>query len=79
MIHDFIEPLQDDPEGRIVAHAPHGQQIDITCRFHPEKLWSTKNIAPIGCRTIFYNLYAEPGMGAECSCLARDLRPVKPK
>lgn len=79
MIHDFIEPLKDDAEGRIVAHAPYGQHITLTCKHHPEKTWSTKNISPIGCRNIFYNLNNEAGMGAECSCLAKELRPIKPQ
>lgn len=61
---------------RITKQFSHGQHIDLYCVNHPEKRWSTKNIDGIGCRTIFYNLSCEPGMGAECDCPAKDLRPV---
>jgi hypothetical protein len=55
-------------DGRITMLAPHGQHIALTCENHPEKRWSTKNIAPIGCRSIFYNLHSVAGMGPECDC-----------
>lgn len=63
-------------DNRITLRAEYGQQIALTCVNHPDKRWSTKNIAPIGCRTIFYNLHAVPDMGPECNCSIRDLRPV---
>lgn len=65
-------------EGRIVDHAEYGQHIALRCKNHPTKLWSTKNIAPIGCRTIFYNLNSIPEMGPECDCPLSALEPVLP-
>ena len=62
---------------RITKKAPYGQHITLTCKNHPDKFWSTKNIDSIGCRTIFYNLRGDPKMGAECSCSWRDLIPVE--
>jgi hypothetical protein len=53
---------------RINPTKAYGEHINLTCRNHPSKRWSTKNIAPLGSRTIFYNLYDEPNMGNECSC-----------
>ena len=53
---------------RIDDRYPVGQQIQLRCRYHPEKRWSTKNIPPIGSRTIHYNLHGEPNMGEECEC-----------
>ena len=61
---------------RITEQFPHGQHIDLFCINHPEKRWSTKNIDGIGCRTIFYNLSCDMGMGSECDCPASALRPV---
>jgi len=58
----------------ITELAEYGQQIALKCANHPDKRWSTKNIAPIGCRTIFYNLYSVQGMGPECDCPASCLR-----
>lgn len=66
-----------DNDDRITQSAPRGQHIALRCKNHPELRWSTKNIAPIGARTIFYNLMDEPGMGPECACSARDLEPVE--
>lgn len=63
-------------EGRIIKGAEYGQQIALTCVNHPDKRWSTKNISPIGCRRIFWNLFNEGGMGQECDCELSDLRPV---
>lgn len=61
---------------RIVTWARYGAHIPLKCKNHPEKRWSTKNISPIGARSIFYNLKALPDMGPECSCSGRDLEPV---
>lgn len=63
-------------DDRITTTAEYGAHVALTCRNHPGKRWSTKNIAPLGCRSIFYNLMDEPGMGPECSCSGRDLIPV---
>lgn len=46
----------------------YGQHIALTCINHTEKRWSTKNIIPIGCRTIYYNLHRVEDMGEECDC-----------
>lgn len=65
--------------GVIVEGVPHGQHIDLTCKNHPELRWSTKNIAPIGCRSLFFNLDCDPAMGfQECACPLADLIPVGP-
>ena len=57
--------------GRLTPKAPYGQHIALTCKNHPHLRWSTKNIAPIGARSIFYQS-AEP----ECSCSGSDLEVV---
>lgn len=41
-------------DGRIVDSAPYGQHIPLTCENHPELRWHTKNISPIGARSIFF-------------------------
>lgn len=66
----------DDGTGRIITTADYGRHIALRCKNHPNQRWSTKNIAPIGCRTVFYNLDGNPAMGPECNCSARDLEPV---
>lgn len=63
-------------EGRIVDYAEYGQHIPLRCKKHPDKRWSTKNIAPIGCRKICYNLYSVEGMGPECDCPLSDLEAL---
>ena len=63
-------------DDRITTQFPRGQHIELYCINHPEKRWSTKNIGCIGARSIFYNLNDLPGMGPECNCACRDLRPV---
>ena len=63
-------------DDRITKKAPYGQHIGLCCRNHPNLRWSTKNIAPIGARSIFFDLYdvcKEP----ECSCSINMLEPVK--
>lgn len=62
-------------DGRITDAAPRGQQIGLFCVNHPDLRWSTKNIAPIGCRSIFFDLFGER-RGPECDCPGSDLRPV---
>jgi hypothetical protein len=63
-------------DDRIVAYAEYGEHIPLTCRNHPDKRWSTKNIFCIGARTIFYNLHSVVGMGGECNCSVSCLRPL---
>jgi hypothetical protein len=72
---NHVEPLRNDPEGRIVANAPYGQHIALTCINHTSKRWSTKNIGSIGCRTIFYDLMGD-SVGSECDCHMHYLRPL---
>lgn len=70
------ETIKNDPEGRLTESAPYGQHVGLTCVNHPHLRWSTKNIAPIGCRTIFYNGAADGTYSHECNCRLSDLRLV---
>lgn len=63
---------------RLTDKAPYGQHVKLTCVNHPTMEWSTKNISPLGCRTIFYNLRSKPEMGAECNCSILSLIVVGP-
>lgn len=66
-----------DSDDRIVKTEPRGQQIGLCCVNHPDKRWMTKNIAPIGCRTLFYNLMDNaPDSGPECDCPLSALKPI---
>jgi len=67
---------QNGTDGRITDDAEYGRHIALTCERHPDKRWSTKNIAPIGCRGIYYNLDGVEGMGEECPCSAGLLKVV---
>jgi hypothetical protein len=62
--------------GALRDDVPYGQHIALHCVNHPELSWSTKNIAPIGARSIFF--HGEPGQ-SECSCPCSDLRVTLPK
>ena len=62
---------------RIVETAPYGEHIQLTCKNHPNLRWSTKNIAPIGCRSIFYNLQNDSDIGSSCNCDVDSLIPVQ--
>lgn len=66
----------DDLDDRIITGAPYGQHIALTCRNHPHLRWSTKNIAPIGCRSIFFDIMRETPTERECDCPLRDLIPL---
>ena len=57
-------------DDRLRTDVAYGRHIPLTCKNHPEKRWSTKNIAPIGSRSIFYNLNWVAEMGPECDCPA---------
>lgn len=52
----------------ICAWHEYAQHIELRCKNHPELRWHTKNISPIGCRTVFYD-----GPGVECRCPLSDL------
>lgn len=69
--------IPSDPEGRIVTSAVYGQPIGLTCKNHPELSWNTKNIAPIGCRTLFFNGDRAGRYVRECDCSLRDLIPIE--
>lgn len=64
-------------DDRITKRYPRGQHIALMCRNHPALRWSTKNISPIGCRTIYFNLSCDPDMGDECDCKISDLIAVE--
>lgn len=57
--------------GELRKDVPYGQHISLTCKNHPHLRWHTKNIAPIGARSIFF-ISGKPGE-QECSCSAHDL------
>ncbi len=59
--------------GVLTDKAPYGQHIALYCVNHPHLRWSTKNIAPIGARSIFFDLMGEC-KERECSCPGSDLR-----
>ena len=62
---------------RILDSAEHGEHISLTCVNHPHLRWSTKNIAPIGCRTLFFPSAMDvDSTDVECDCPLRDLVPV---
>ena len=52
----------------------YGEHISLICVNHPNRSWSTKNIAPIGARTIFYHNWLDPNMELECRCPIEQLR-----
>ena len=50
--------------------------LNLTCKNHPEQQWITKNVGPIGSSRIFFQ-----GPGAtdqECVCAYEDLRVLLP-
>lgn len=40
--------------GVLTQKAEYGQHVALRCKNHPHLRWSTKNIAPIGARNIFF-------------------------
>ena len=60
------------PADMLKPSAPYGQHIALMCINHPHLRWTTKNIAPLGCRTIFY-----VSNGPECECTLDKLRVVE--
>lgn len=66
-----ITGKEKDMDGKIVSWAVYGKHIPLYCVNHPEMRWSTKNIAPIGARNIFFEIGER-----ECDCPCSDLRPV---
>lgn len=58
----YIDPAQKDKG-----------MITLTCNNHPTLWWTTKNIAPLGCRTIFFFCKNNE---VECSCPNSALRIV---
>lgn len=49
-------------DGRICECSEYGQHIVVRCKDHHNSLYSTKNIAPIGCRGVFHV------SGLDCPC-----------
>ena len=49
----------------ICQKCPPSAHIEMRCKAHREKTWSTKNIPG---RSLFYNLFSDPDMGRECNC-----------
>lgn len=72
--NEAARKLRQQDDGRITELAEYGQHIALTCVNHPDLRWSTKNIAPIGCRAIFFNLHGVRDMLIECNCPLGDLR-----
>jgi hypothetical protein len=73
-----VEFTLDDP--RINPSAEYGEHINLTCVNHPGLRWSTKNIAPIGCRSIFWWPELDANhtpVHQECTCPASDLIPAR--
>lgn len=62
---------------RITEAAEYGEHVTLTCKNHPALRWSTKNIAPIGSRRIFFDLMNECTGQYECDCPASDLIPLE--
>lgn len=60
-------------DGKISDSFEYGQMIRFCCKNHEGKQWFSKNISPLGCRRIFYNLYWNPEMGMECDCAIGDM------
>ena len=71
MSKDEVQAVQPpaDGTGRLSSLAEYGQHIQLSCKNHLQLRWSTKNIAPLGCRTIFFDL-AIDGTEGECGCKA---------
>ena len=63
-------------DDRIVKYERRSTHIMLTCKNHPEKRWSTKNIQYIGARSIFYDLRGTGEGGPECDCPLSALRPL---
>jgi hypothetical protein len=61
--------------GELRSDVPYGRHVALRCKNHPHLRWSTKNIAPIGARNIFF--LGKPGE-VECSCSGSDLEVVPP-
>lgn len=68
-----VSRIDTSKDGRLTDKAVYGRQIKLTCKNHPNKFWSTKNISPIGCRTIFWDLFHD-SEGPECDCGLSDLQ-----
>jgi hypothetical protein len=61
---------------RIDRHQAYGVHIDLTCQNHRDLRWSTKNIAPIGCRSLFWRPALDSNYRPtqdECTCPVSDL------
>ena len=69
MSKDEVQAVQPpaDGTGRLSPLAEYGQHIQLSCKNHLQLRWSTKNIAPLGCRTIFFDVMGK-SKEPECDC-----------
>ena len=58
----------------IVSEVEYARHIPVRCKNHTHLRWLTKNIAPFGCRSIFFDL--EGAGNKECACSPSFLEPV---
>jgi len=69
-------------DDRIVDWAPRGQHIGLECKICGAQ-FHTKNIAPLGCRTLFYYSGSDALVsGVECDNAGHklaDLEVVRPR
>lgn len=65
-------------DSRITKKAPYGQHVTFYCVNHPDLRWMSKNIAPLGVRSIFFrgrdNGTEVYEYAPECKCPLSDLR-----
>lgn len=62
---------------KIVENKEYGEHVILTCENHHYLRWSTKNISPIGSRTIFYQGDKDDHGHPECSCKLGSLIPLR--
>jgi hypothetical protein len=62
--------------GKLRDDVEYGVHIQLYCVNHPDLRWSTKNIAPIGARNIFFqgSASAPDTFPRECDCPCSALR-----
>lgn len=65
--------------GKLRDDVDYGKHILLTCKNHPDLRWTTKNIAPIGSRNIFFEGSVTGKSENECTCSCGDLVVLQPK
>lgn len=68
--------IQYTNDGKLTDNAEYGRHVLLTCIHHPTLRWSTKNIAPLGCRRIFFDGSEENPHAVECDCPPSALKLV---